>query len=230
MRLGHYVVIAAFGVVGPINPIVSAYEDPVELKDLPELVRQAADQAVPQAKWAKATKETEDGDTTYELKGSDAKGREVTITLSSAGRVQVITTVLTVTDLPKLVTDVLKSLPQVKWKEATEIVEDGVTRYEVEGTDRKDRDSNASIWGDGRSTIRTEIGLAEVPGVVSAALKKRLPKFRPESAVSFVENGKLVAYLFEGQDEEDGEIEASVSADGKAVKVDGEEVEDDDDH
>ena len=225
MRLSHYGLAVAISLAGLVNLTVRADGERVELKDLPAAVRQAADKTVPEAKWTEATKDTEDGDTTYELSGADSKGREMNVTLKADGQVEVVETVLSVTDLPKLVVDVLKTLPQVKWTDATEKVEDGQTVYEVSGTDLKDRESNATVTIDGQWTIRTELDLPEIPGVVSDALKAKIPAFRPESVMSVTENGRLVAYAFLGTGPDDEEMEVSVSADGKTVKV---EDEDDD--
>jgi hypothetical protein len=230
MRLSQYGLVAAIGVAGLVNLTARADEERVELKDLPAVVRQAADKTVPEARWTEATKETKDGKTTYELNGADAKGRETHVTLTSDGQVEVVETVLSVTDLPKLVVDVLKTLPRVKWTEATEKVEDGMTTYEVSGTDLKDHESNASVTADGQSTIRTELDLTEVPGVVSDALKAKLPKFQPDSVMSVIENGRLNAYAFEGDETGGAEMmEVSVSADGKTVKIDDDDDDDDDD-
>jgi hypothetical protein len=226
MRLSQYARAVVMGVVGLVPLTATADEEKVELKDVPASVRQAADKTVPQAKWIEATKHTDDDETAYQLNGADAKGREVNITLTADGQVEVFETVLSVTDLPTNFVEVLRTLPQVKWTEATETVEDGKTTYEVSGTDLKDRESNAFFNSDGQATIHTDQELSEVPGVVSDALKAKLPTFQPERVQSVTENGKLVAYLFvrsEGTDDE--EMEVTVSVDGKTVTV-GDEDED----
>jgi hypothetical protein len=226
--LSDYGLVAAIGVAGLVNFSARADQEPVELKDLPAVVRQAADKTVPEAKWTEATTETEDGKTTYELNGADAKGREVNVTLTADGQVEIVETILSVTDLPKFVVDVLKTLSQVKWTDANEKVENGVTTKEVSGTDLKDRESNAVVTAGGQSTIHTELELTEVPAVVTDALKAKLPKFQPDSVSSVTENGRLIAYAFEG-DEKDGAemMEVTVSADGKIVKVDDDDDDDD---
>ena len=221
MRWSHGVLIAAMGMAGFVNLAARADEDPVELKNVPAVVRESADKAIPGAKWAEATKEFDDGETTYTLNGADTKGREVNVSLSKDGQVELVETVLSVTDLPKMVVDILKTLPQVKWTDATETVEDGITTYEVSGSDLRDRESSAKITGDaGESTLRTELEINEVPAVVSDALKARFPEFHPESIMSVTENGKLTGYAFLKGEADDEEMEVFVSVDGKIVKVD----------
>jgi hypothetical protein len=212
------------GLGGLVPLTTTADEDEVDLKDVPAAVRAAADKTVPQATWMEATKETDDDETTYHLNGADAKGREVNITLTALGQVEVFETVLSVTDLPANVVEVLRTLPQVKWTDATEKVEDGKTTYEVSGSDLRDRESNVFFTSDDQVTIYTDQERSEVPGVVSDALKAKLPTFQPERVQSVTENGKLVAYLFVRSEGTDGdEMEVKVSADGKTVTVSDEE-------
>jgi hypothetical protein len=224
MRSTHFGRRVVMGLVGLVPVTATADEDQVDLKDVPAAVRAAADKTVPQAKWMEATKETDEDETTYHLNGADAKGREVNITLTALGAVEVFETVLSVTDLPANVVEVLRTLPQVKWTDAIEKVEDGKTTYEVSGSDLKDRESNVVFASDSQVTINTDQELSEVPGVVSDALRAKLPTFQPERAQSVTENGKLVAYLFVRSEGTDGEeFEVKVSADGKTVTVDDED-------
>jgi len=221
MRWGPGVLMAAIGVTGLVNLAARADEEQVELKDVPAAVRESADKAIPGAKWAEATKETDGGETTYTLNGADTKGREVNVSLNKDGQVELVETVLSVTDLPKIVVDVLKTLPHVKWTDATEKVEDGITTYEVSGSDLRDRESDAKVSVDGgESTLRTELEPNEVPAVVSDALKVSFPEFHPESIMSVTENGKLVGYAFLKGEADDEVMEVFVSVDGKIVKVD----------
>jgi len=208
------------GVLGLLPLSVTADEERVELKDVPVAVRQSADKTVPQGKWMEATKEIDEEETTYHLNGADAKGREVNITLTADGQVELFETVLSVTDLPANIVEVLRTLPQVKWTDATEKVEDGKTSYEVSGSDLKDRESTALFDPDGKATIHSDIELPNVPAVVTDALKAKQPAFRPERVRSVTEDGKLVAYLFIRSEGTDGEeMEVTVSADGKTVTV-----------
>jgi uncharacterized membrane protein YkoI len=128
----------------------------VDLGSLPAAAKEAADQAVPGAKWEKASKETEKGETVYEIEGDDAQGRDVEVEVTADGKVL---------------------------------------------------------------QVETEIAMSEVPGVVTDALKAKLPKFKPEEVKSIAKEGKVVSYEFEGDDEKGKEIEVYVDADGKTVKV-----------
>lgn len=228
MRLSNYGLVAVLALVGHVPLTAAADEDQVDLKDVPASVQGAADSTVPQAKWLKASKEVDDDETTYHLNGSDAKGREVDITLTAEGQVESFETVLSVTDLPSKLVEVLKTLPQVKWTEATEKVENGKTTYEVSGSDLKDRESVAFFDADGQATIHTDQESSEVPAVVSAALKAKLPAFQTERVRSVTVNGQLVAYLFVRSEDADGDdMEVRVSIDGKTVTV-GDDDDDDD--
>lgn len=191
-------------------------------KELPVEVRKAAESAVPGAKWGEAVVRAEEESTSYRLKGTDAKGLGVEVTLVVEVRVEVVETALDLKDLPGPLAEVLRPLAGAKWSKATAKAGEGTT-YEAVGTDAKGHELTVTIEDDGRSTVRTELELDEVPPVVSVALKAGLPAFRPGSVAMVAEQGAVV-YLFEGR-KEDEEIRVSVSPDGKTVAV----VEDDDD-
>ncbi len=216
MRMNHFGPSAVIGLFMLVPLGALADDDQVDLKDVPASVREAALVVVPEAKWTDASKETDDDEISYRLTGADAKGREVHITLTSDGEVKTFETVLSVTDLPTNVVEVLRTSPEVKWCEATKKVEDGETSYEVSGRDLKDRESNAFFASDGKATIHSDRELSDVPGVVTDALKAKLPTFEPERVRSVVEDGKVVAYLFIKSNASDGdETEVTISADGK---------------
>lgn len=222
MQLIHFgrALVTVMVLVGVAPLDATADEDQVDLKDVPASVHKAADEAVSRAEWMKATRETDDEETTYHLYGADAKGREVNITLTDEGEVDVLETVLSVTDLPARIVEVLRTLPQVKWTDATERLEDGETSYEVGGSDLKDRESSAYFPSDGRPTIYTDRESSDVPAAVTKALKARLPTFQDEKVRSITEDGTLVGYLFIGKEGADiDEMEVKVSPDGKTVKV-----------
>jgi hypothetical protein len=128
--------------------------DEIPLAKVPDAVRQAAAKAVPDARWSKAFKSTEDDETVYELAGEDAKGRQVEVELTPAGRV-----------------------------------------------------------------LETERGvpLANVPPLVLGVLKSRGVK--PERARAVSQEGKVVAYAFDGRNAKGQAVAARVSTDGKAVEV-----------
>jgi hypothetical protein len=72
----------------------------VDLGSLPAAAKEAADKAVPGAKWEKASKETEKGKTVYEIKGDDAQGRDVEVEVTADGKVLQVETGVTRLPLP----------------------------------------------------------------------------------------------------------------------------------
>jgi hypothetical protein len=151
-RLGW---IAALGLATFAAGAAVGQEVRVALARLPKAVRQAADREVPGARWAEAVRETDDGEVTYRIIGTDAEGDDVEVTTTPDGRV---------------------------------------------------------------TEVATEVEMAEVPRVVRAALRARMPSFRPESAMEIERGGKVVGYEFEGRT---GRTEADVfvSADGRRVEL-----------
>jgi uncharacterized membrane protein YkoI len=121
-----------------------------------------------------------------------------------------------------------KAAPGVTWEKASKETEDGKTSYEVEGKNAAGKAVSVSATEAGKvEEVETEITLADVPAVVTQALKARRPNFDAEEVVSVARDCKIVAYEFEG-DEGKKEYEVSVSADGKDVKATEEKEEDDD--
>jgi hypothetical protein len=196
-----------------------------DLKDLPVEIRKAAEQSAPGAKWAELVVRMEGEEITYRLRGTDAKGRTLEARFAVEVNVQLVETALDLNDLPKPLADVLRSLPGAKWNKAAEKTDEGETTLEAIGTDSKGHEVTVSVTSDGRSKVRTELELDEVPSVVSGALKAKRPMFRPSSVASVSDQGNLV-YVFNGKENEDEEIEVSVSSDGKTITI-GDDDDDD---
>ncbi|HEV3120334.1 MAG TPA: hypothetical protein VGY53_00455 [Isosphaeraceae bacterium] len=118
-----------------------------------------------------------------------------------------------------------KAVPGIKFIEAFKYKEDdGSVMYELEGEDRQGRDVSVEVTPQGKVvSISVEVELKDVPRVVSQALRTKLKGFRPSSAMAVYEEGKLVAYSFEGKDAKGEEIEVMVSADGSKVEIDDDE-------
>lgn len=130
--------IALFG----MTPNNARGED-IALANLPEIVRKAADKAIPNAKWDKAVKDTDGKDTWYDIKGSDVKGRYVCVTVEPNGDIDEIETEIKSQNAPKSVMAALKGrLPNFKISAVYEIRndEDKVTRYDFEGKRPKDKE------------------------------------------------------------------------------------------
>jgi uncharacterized membrane protein YkoI len=71
--------------VSPDGKQVSV-EEKVSLDAVPTAVKQAADKAVPGAKWKWAEQEKEGDKTFYELKGRDPRGKQVKLEISADGK------------------------------------------------------------------------------------------------------------------------------------------------
>lgn len=191
--------------------------------ELPAGVRKAAATASAGIRWAEVVVRYEDDQTVYVLKGTDAKGRSVEATLVAEVRVDLVETTIDLADLPKPLADRLRAVPGARWTRAAEKLGADETTYEANGTDAKGHDLTVQLGDDGRTTLRTELELEEVPPAVTEALKVAQPGFQPESVALVDEDGK-VTYRFGGK-ERDEEIEVSVTPDGKTVKVVGDEDE-----
>jgi hypothetical protein len=202
---------------------VETLSGPGDLAGLPGEVRKAADAAAPGAKWAEVVVRAEEQQTNYRLKGSDAKGRGVEVTLVAEVRVEAVETALDLKDLPGPLASALRPLAGAKWSKATEKAGGEETVYEAVGTDAKGHELTVTVTGGGRSTVRTALEIFDVPSVVIDALKSKRPMFRPDS-VALVDEQGSVAYVFEGKEGGD-EITLSVSPDGQTIKV----VSEDDD-
>ena len=114
-----------------------------------------------------------------------------------------------------------KAMPRAKWTGATKSVEDGVVTYELEGEDTSKRYVWVDVTADAKVTeVGTEILAAKVPQVVTAALKKKFPRFQVSTSYEARHEGKVIRYDFEGKRPRDKEeITVSVSPDGKEVEI-----------
>src|SRR5262249_51210193 len=108
-----------------------------DLTGLPVEVRKAAEAAAPGAKWTEAVVRAEEQQTSYRLKGTDAKGRGVEATLVAEVRVEAVETALDLKDLPGPLAAALRPLAGAKWSKATEKAGGEETVYEAVGADAK---------------------------------------------------------------------------------------------
>jgi uncharacterized protein YxeA len=116
-----------------------AADDEIDLAKVPDKVKKAADKAVPGAKWTSASKSVEDGEVTYELEGTDAKQRYVSVEVSAEGKVSEVQTEIHFKEVPEVVRSALKSrmakanLPKLEASTTYEVRQDGkVVRYDFE--------------------------------------------------------------------------------------------------
>jgi uncharacterized protein YxeA len=133
---------------------VSADETDVPLDKLPKEVMKAANDAVPKAKWTGAVRSEEDKTVTYELEGTDAKGRYVWVELTDKGVVNEVQTEVKYADSPKEVREALeKKFPRFKVETTYMVEEKGkVTRYDFEGKRPRDKEEiTITVSADGKT-------------------------------------------------------------------------------
>ena len=95
----------------------------VPLKDVPKAVLDSIKEKFPRAELTEATKETEDGKTTYEIALKDG-GRTVDVAATAAGKITEIETALDAKALPAKVRATLTDkYPKAIIKKAEEIIE-----------------------------------------------------------------------------------------------------------
>jgi uncharacterized membrane protein YkoI len=131
----------------------------VDLGSLPAAAKEAADKAVPGAKWEKASEETEKGKTVYEIEGYDAQGRDVEVEVTADGKVLQVETEIAMSKVPGVVTDALQAkLPKFKPEGVKSIAKEGkVVSYEFEGDDEKGKEIEVYVDADGK-TVKVEEG------------------------------------------------------------------------
>jgi len=126
----------------------------ITLANLPEIIRNAGDKAIPNAKWNKAAKNSDGKHTWYELGGIDAKGRKVCVTVEPNGDIEEIETEIKSQNTPKSVMTALRGrLPNFKITAVYEIRDDQdkVIRYDIDGKRPRDKeDVTISFTVDGK--------------------------------------------------------------------------------
>ena len=208
----------------------SAAEKEVELAKVPKVVIEAANQVVSEPKWIWASKIIDGDKTAYELDGTDALKRDVTVLVTADGKAVECETELKVAS--RVPEGVLKSV-HAKWPKFTptethqirrgenlQTHRDGDYVYDVRGTIAKGRDIQMQVSSTGvilESVV--EILLEKVPPVVMAALKKERPKFEVGTAYEMKEEKALIGYHFKGKGPKGRDFTISVSPDGKQVEV-----------
>jgi Putative beta-lactamase-inhibitor-like, PepSY-like len=146
------IMIGAVAVLGMSVLIVAAKadEEKVPIDKLPSAVLKAVKRKFPKAEIERATKEVEDGTTTYEIE-LEIKDRSVDVSLKADGTILEIEREVPIEELPKAVKKKLAAkYPNAKIEKAEEVTkgEDGPVRYEV--------------------AIRTEVVLTEKGKIVQA--------------------------------------------------------------
>jgi hypothetical protein len=114
-----------------------APEESLEFAQLPPAVQEAVKQAYPEATIRECEKETEDGQTIYEVE-LQVEGREVDLELDASGKIlgsegEITEEEIALAHLPEAISSALKTLvPNGKPVEAERKIEGKTTTYEVE--------------------------------------------------------------------------------------------------
>ncbi|NBR06739.1 MAG: hypothetical protein EBT92_13325 [Planctomycetes bacterium] len=136
-----------------LTPGILRGED-LDLAKLPEIVRKAADKAVPNAKWNKAVKDTDGKDIWYDIEGIDSKGRYVCVTVEPNGDIEEIETEINPQNTPNVVLAALKDrYPNFKISAVYEIRDDDdkIIKFNFEGKRLRDKKViTVSFTGDGK--------------------------------------------------------------------------------
>jgi uncharacterized membrane protein YkoI len=119
------------GAVALASPVL-ADEKKVEIEDLPKVVLRSAQKAFPEAQVVGASKETEDGETIYEVE-MKLDGKSIDLEIDDEGEIESIEKEIDAEDLPKAVTKaVAKFFPKSKIAKVEEVSdEDDMVVYEL---------------------------------------------------------------------------------------------------
>lgn len=106
-------------------------EEKVPLDKVPKAVLKAVKAKFKGADLLGAQTEKEDGKILYEINLKD-KGHSIDVSLTSEGKIVSIEKTIAAKDLPRPVTEAIKSkYPKAEYSKAEEVTEDGKTNYEV---------------------------------------------------------------------------------------------------
>lgn len=100
MRVSRWIMEAALlGLSGLLATAALADEKKIEVEDLPKVVLQSARKAYPEAKIVGASKETEDGETIYEVE-MKLDGKSIELEIDDEGEIEAVEKEIEVEDLP----------------------------------------------------------------------------------------------------------------------------------
>jgi hypothetical protein len=220
MRLSCCGSLAVLNVVGLLALTVRGDEQPVELKDLPAAIRQAAEKTVAGAKWTEAIKETEGDNTNYRLKGIDAKGCKVEVKVSGEGRVEAVETTSSLNGLVELPIEIRKAAEQsvpagAKWTELVVRTENDEITYRLKGADAKGRKVEATFAVEVRvQLVEIALDLNDLPKSLADVLRS-LPGAKWNKATEKTDEGETTLEAI-GTDAKNHEVTVSVTSDGRS--------------
>lgn len=208
------------------SPSPAIHAADVDVMKVPAAVKDAANRVLKGVKWSTAHKSKG----IYELEGKDAKDHEVSVEVTTGGKVRGVERQIASKNVPdKVMKAATNRFPKFTSNMIHEVyhaddirdLEKAHLSYELHGTIAKGHDVVLTIETDGSiHTIKVQVDLKSVPKTVTDALMAAEPKFKAASVYKLEEDGKTVGYLFSGDFRKDKkEVVAFVSADGKTVEV-----------
>ena len=136
MRLQTWMLAAVAMVGGTVAPALAGEKrEKCEMSNVPANVKAAAERAAPGVAWKKACKETENGQTFYELCGKDAANRRTEAEVSADGMVKEVETEIGETAVPANIREVFRAKhPEFKATGAEQVTRNGqVYAFDFEG-------------------------------------------------------------------------------------------------
>ena len=132
-RFGIAAVLALAGLFA--SPARADDDETIDLSKVPAVVKKAAERAAPGVKWTRATRETENGQTIYELSGTDAEKIEIEVEVTAAGKVIEVETEVQLSEIPKAVIAAARAkYPTFTPTEGEKVVRDGkLYAHDLEG-------------------------------------------------------------------------------------------------
>jgi hypothetical protein len=203
----------------------------VEVAKVPAKVQDAVRQMVPSGKWSAADKSKDASQDVFELTGQDDKGRTVIVEVSADGKVTEMKTGILLTDVPLPAWEaVAQKVPTFEAITAYDLrqgdnllkpSDEDFRGFEVGGVYSKDKQVIIEVTAEGEiGEMEKEIPLADVPKLVTAALKAKMPRFQAATVFELSEEGAVAGYIFEGRRPRDKTaIDVFVSTDGKEIEI-----------
>ncbi len=219
MRSGRFAQLATLAWLGLVPLASRGDEQTVDLKDVPQLVREAADRAARGVKWTSAVFRVEDDDTSFLLKGTNDQGSRVEAAIDEEGEVQRVETALELQESRGLPAPVLKAAESAArgavWTSAVLRTEDDETQYHLLGTDAKGRKIDVTIRVEVEVEVESELDFKDLPTGLADAIK-------PFSGVTWKraisrQNGEETELEATGVDAKEHEVTVAIESDGKTT-------------
>jgi hypothetical protein len=216
--------LATAGLVSADPSITEARE--IEIGKVPPRIKEAASQVLKGAKWTTAHRTMSH----FELEGKDSKNHDVSVEITIDGKITGVDRKIDVKDVPaNIMKTVTNKFPKFTSDRVHEVysgtdirdLEKADLTYELDGTGAKGHEVTVTLSSDGKLIdVKREVELKAVPKVVTEAMEKKFPRFKPTLAHSVSEGEGVTGYLFVGEFQKNmRETLVFVSADGKEVEI-----------